>query len=75
MGTKFSYSQKNLLDKLALSTLVIIPDADEPSKIFIEAVKEICENSYNIHVVEPEYEDDIGECPPTEVQRILTSWR
>ncbi len=74
MGTKFSYYQKNLLDRLALSTIVIIPDADEPSKLFVEAVKSLCENSYNIHIVEPQYEDDIGACQPTEVQRILTNW-
>lgn len=74
MGTKFSYRQKNLLDKLELSTIVIIPDADKPSKLFVEAVTSLCKNSYNIHIVKPEYEDDIGACQPTEVKRILTNW-
>lgn len=74
MGTKFSYHQKNLLDKLDLSTIVIIPDADEASKIFIEAVNSKCSNSYNIHIIKPEYEDDIGTCQPSEVKQILTNW-
>jgi hypothetical protein len=71
-GAKFSPDQKKVLDTSGAHTIIIVPDADQASKKFTQAVIKLCKMSYNIVTIEPSYKDDIGACNIDTVQTILS---
>jgi len=70
-GSNFSIEQKKILDISMAHTIIIVPDADKASLKFIESIKKICKNSYNIVTIEPSYHDDIGQCNIETVKYLL----
>jgi hypothetical protein len=70
-GSSFSLEQKKILDISGAHTIIIVPDADEASLKFVDSIKKICKNSYNIVTIEPSYEDDIGQCNIPTVKKLL----
>ena len=59
------------MDIAGIDTIIVVPDNDIASEKFIDAIVKLCKHSYNIKVVEPQYDDDIGECSIDQIKNIL----
>lgn len=70
-GSKFTSNQKKLLDLAGTQTILVVPDADQASKKLVSNIKDLCKHSHNIIVLEPKYEDDIGECNIDTVKKLI----
>lgn len=70
-GSKFTESQKLLLDTTSATTLIVVPDNDDAGKILTKHVEERCKYTHNIVIITPSYIDDVGKLNVETVKQIL----
>lgn len=73
LGTKFTDSQKGILECLGIENIILARDSGEPGRIMSEMVKDKCYRIFNYNVVETPY-DDIGETPIEVVQDLFKGY-
>lgn len=69
-GVNLGKKQKKLIDESGAETIVILRDVVRGEKL-VENVQNACENTYNIIIPEPNYEDDPGDCDINKLKELL----
>lgn len=70
-GSKFSETQKAILDTAQIHTIIVVPDAGLPGNILVKHVEEQCKFTHNIITISPNYKDDIGALNIETVKQII----